>query len=142
MVSDLEDSWPSAEYEWTVMVLKPVMRSTSTEKFPEASATAVCSPLSEMMSRVAPAVVVPERVVVSVETRASSSGVLMVSWLLAACGLLGVGEGMTEALGEGWGIFLRLWLAVQIPKVMIRPSANPIEIASTTSFFISGWRIS
>lgn len=84
------------------MTLKPVMRSTSTEKFPEASATAVCSPLSEMISRVALAVVVPERVVVSVETRASSSGVLIISWLLlVVTWLVGVGEGITEALGEG-----------------------------------------
>lgn len=123
------------------MILKPVTRSTSAEKFPDASAIAVCSPFSEIMSRVAPAVVVPERVVVSVVTKDSSSGVLIVSWLLVRR-FVGVGEGAAEALGDGWGMFLRLWLAVQIPKVMIRPSANPIEIASTTSFFISGWRIS
>ncbi len=123
------------------MVLKPVMRSTSRENAPEALALAVCSPFSETMSKVALGVVVPERVTVPVETKDSSSGVLMVSWLVG-CWLVGVGEGATDALGEGWGKFLKLWLAVQIPKVMIKPRANPMDMARMTSFFISGWRIS
>ncbi|KKU58413.1 MAG: hypothetical protein UX80_C0003G0068 [Candidatus Amesbacteria bacterium GW2011_GWA2_47_11b] len=89
------------------MVLKPVMRSTSREKLPVVSAVAVCSPFSEMISKVALGVAVPERVIVSVETRASSSGVEIVSWLLVTS-LLGVGDGDTEALGEGWGRFFKL----------------------------------
>lgn len=44
---------------------------------------------------------------------------------------VGVGEGVFEPGG-----FLRLLLAVQIPKVMIRPKMNPIEMAKNTSFFI------
>ncbi len=111
----------------------------SREKLPEASAVAVCSPFSERIKSVALGVVVPERVMESVATRDSSSGEDITREVV---GETGDGDGATAALGEGWGKFLRLWLAVQIPKVMIRPKANPMEIARMTSFFISGWRIS
>ncbi len=82
------------------MELKPVIRSTSKEKLPEASATAVCSPFSEIINSLAVGVVEPDIVMLSEVTRASSSGVLMVSWLLVRR-FVGVGEGRTVALGEG-----------------------------------------
>lgn len=46
-------------------------------------------------------------------------------------------------VGEGWATWacFRLLFAVQIPKVMISPSPNPIAIANTTSFFIIGLEI-
>jgi len=54
-------------------------------------------------------------------------------------GPLGVGEIVAEAVrdeSEGMG-GLRLLLAVQMPKVIRSPRANPMEMARNTSFFIA-----
>ena len=118
------------------MVLYPEIRSTTEVKLPVASTGTTFSASSEVMTTVDPAEALPETVTVLETVNSSSSGEVMVSWLLVSW-LVGVGDGVREVeVGEGWGRFLRLLLAVQMPKVMTNPRANPMAIAKKTSFFI------
>ena len=50
-----------------------------------------------------------------------------------------LGDAAASGVGEGeiaLGKFLRLLLAVQMPKVITKPKAKPMAIARKTSFFI------
>lgn len=95
------------------------------------------------MATLAPGAVFPETVIVEELVRVSSSGEERLRDRLLVGEEVGVGvpevsavSGVGVGVGLPLGISLRLLLAVQMPKVIIKPKINPMEMAKKTSFFI------
>lgn len=114
---------------------------------PDESEVNICSSKSEIIVTEELGAVFPVTVVLPVVFSDSSSGEVRVKVRLeTGVGEGEVPEGWAELLAESFAVgdeatCLRLLFAVQIPKVMTSPKANPMAMAKTTSFFMFGLEI-
>ena len=120
---------------------------TAAENEPEESGVTICWEFSAVMTITAVCKVSPVTVTVLTVTRASSVGEVSFT-VKPSSGLRASGVGVAGLAAEEGGVGvvmdegrdgaggLRLLLAVQIPKVIIRPSMKPMDMAKNISFFI------